>query len=212
MGAVGASSVRAPMTDAPLIICFSGRIGSGKSSVTEALSQAFGWPRAGFGDYLRQRIADEGGDPSSRQALQDLGQLLVETDPDAFCAAVLNFGGHQQGYNLLVDGIRHVDVYHRVVRLTAPSLVRLIHLEADDSHIRDRVATRLNEASDLSRAEGHRVEADLAESLPSIADLVINANSSLHLVLAECVDAFASFGVPSVSIDAARKCLSRIPS
>lgn len=212
MGSVSASTVRAAMIDAPLIICFSGRIGSGKSSVTDALSQAFGWSRAGFGDYLRHRVADEGGDASSRQALQDLGQLLVETDPDAFCLAVLKFGGYQQGYNLLVDGIRHVDIYRRVVRLTAPSLVRLIHLEADDSHVRDRVATRLNEAGDLSRAEGHRVEADLTQSLPSIADVIINANNSLDVVLAECVDTFEKFGVPEATVHAARKSLAAISS
>jgi hypothetical protein len=166
------------------------------------------WPRAGFGDYLRNRIKEQGGDPSSRQALQDLGQSLVESDPDAFCLAVLQFGKYRPSADLLVDGIRHVDIYRRVVRLTAPASVRLIHLAADDSQIIDRVATRQNESADLSRAERHPVEADLAESLPSIADVIMDANQPLPVVLDTCIDALVSFGVPDSTIMAVRTSLA----
>lgn len=197
------------MTRMPLVVCFSGRIGSGKSSVTEALSTALNWERAGFGDYLRHRITEQGGDPTSRQTLQDLGQSLVELDPDAFCLAVLQFGKYREGADLLVDGIRHADIYRRIVRLTAPACVRLIHLEADDTEIAGRVAARANGSVDLPRAERHPVEAELAQSLPSIADVIVNANKSLPSVLDACIDALVSFGVSDTAAEIARKSLPR---
>jgi cytidylate kinase len=36
-----------------LLLCFSGQIGSGKSSASIAVAEALGWKRTGFGDYLR---------------------------------------------------------------------------------------------------------------------------------------------------------------
>ena len=80
-----------------LLICFSGQIGSGKTSVSAAVAEALGWRRTGFGDYLRSEIERLGGDPSSRQALQDLGQKLVDEDPTAFCREVLLAGGFRPG-------------------------------------------------------------------------------------------------------------------
>lgn len=188
-----------------LVICFSGRIGSGKSSVTESLAAALGWRRAGFGDYLRQRIVQEGGDPTSRQALQDLGQRLVDTDPDQFCRDVIAGVGFRPSEDLLLDGIRHLDIYRRVERLVAPSQARLIHLAADDEHVRDRVARREDGAADLARAESHRVESDLSMSLPSIADVTIDANLPLTVVLDRCVDALQVFGVAEALIQSACK-------
>jgi hypothetical protein len=82
---------------AGLVVCFSRRIGSGKSSVTQTLANALRWPRASFGDYVRARVAERGGDPSSRKELQNLGQTLVEADPSGFAAAVPTGRGLQKG-------------------------------------------------------------------------------------------------------------------
>jgi dephospho-CoA kinase len=195
------------MTHSSIVVCFSGRIGSGKSSVTEALQQALGWKRAGFGDYLRQLIAESGGDPNSRKVLQDLGQSLVESEPDAFCGAVLASGRFRQGEPFLLDGIRHVNIYRLIGKLVAPSQVRLIHLEVDDAHVRDRVAERPDGTADLARAERHRVEADLSQSLPHIADVVLDANQPLMTVVHVCLDTLLAFGVQPESIASARRSL-----
>ena len=82
--------------NAGLVICFSGRIGSGKSSVTKALANALHWRRASFGDYVRARVAEQGGDPASREDLQNLGQALVEANPEAFAVAVIHAAGYEQ--------------------------------------------------------------------------------------------------------------------
>jgi hypothetical protein len=182
-----------------LVVCFSGRIGSGKTSITHVLSTALGWSRAGFGDYLRARIAREGGDPNSRQALQDLGQNLVDADPDGFCLDVLKSANFQPGGNLLLDGIRHVDIKNRITRLVAPSRSILIHLTLDDAELLKRIESRPQGSVDLPRAEKHRVESELTSSLPQIADRVVDASPSIHALAGNLLSVIAEFGVePSV--------------
>jgi cytidylate kinase len=173
----------------PLLACFSGRIGSGKSSVSEALAQQLGWRRTSFSDYLRVELQRRGGDPGSREALQDLGQSLVEADGEAFCRAVLIAGGFQPGGNFLLDGVRHVDIFRALARLARPSSARLIFLAADDVSRHERVAGRPDGRTDFARAEAHLVEADMKDSLPAIADLCVNATQDLEVVVDQCLTA-----------------------
>jgi hypothetical protein len=75
----------------------------------------------------------------TREQLQDLGQSLVTADPDQFCRNILCLGGFVPGGNILLDGIRHVDIQRRIVRLVEPSRAILIHLAADDELVERRV-------------------------------------------------------------------------
>jgi adenylate kinase family enzyme len=194
-----------------LVICFSGRIGSGKTSVTQTLSASLGWPRAGFGDYLRARVERNGGDPNSREALQDLGQSLVDADPDGFCLDVLKSGNFQPGGNLLLDGIRHVNILSRIKRLVGPSRAILIHLTLDDADLRKRVESRSQGGDDLVRAEKHRVEAEISSSLPQIADRVVDASPPISELAGNVLSVVAKFGVEASIIAQARAAIAKIP-
>lgn len=175
-----------------LLVCFSGQIGSGKSSVSTAVAQALGWPRAGFGDYLRSELGRLGGDPGSRAALQELGQRLVHDDPDSFCQAVLRSGGVVPGADGVVDGVRHVDIYHMLSRVAAPSSVRLIHLEISEAIQVERVGHR-SDSKDLARASRHAVEAELRDRLPRSADLRLDADEPVDVVTSRCLAAIAQW-------------------
>jgi hypothetical protein len=176
-----------------LVVGFAGRIGSGKSSVSEALAHTLGWRRTGFGDYLRDELTRRGGDPDLREALQDLGQSLVDTDPEGFCRTVLAAGGFAPGADLLVDGIRHVDIHRIIARLVPPSEPKLIFLAADDTRRIGRVGGRASGHADFARAETHRVEADLRASLPAIADVTIDAHEDFAKVVEACLAAIESW-------------------
>lgn len=169
-----------------LIVCFSGKIGSGKSSVIASVGGRLQWKRTGFGQYLRAEIIRVGGDPDSREALQDMGQRLVESDPDGFCRAVLEFADYRAGENLLVDGIRHVDIFNRLERIVSPAEIRLLHLSVSEDVQRFRVQSRAD-AADLDRAGAHAVEADLAHSLPDRAHAVVDAEAPFHQVVETCL-------------------------
>src|ERR1700730_12449035 len=166
-----------------LVVCFSGRMTSGKTSVIEALAQRLRWRRAAFGAYVRAQLARQGGDPASREALQNLGQSLVDKDPEGFVRAELRSAGFTPGDNLLVDGVRHVDIQTLIANLVQPSRTFLIHLAVDDAHAYARAEGRSQGRVEVVRAEDHRVENDLRQALPSIADQVIDATAPLEAVI-----------------------------
>jgi dephospho-CoA kinase len=170
-----------------LLLCFSGQIGSGKSSVTTAISAALGWRRAGFGDYLRSEIARLGGDPNDRKALQNLGQKLVEDDSAAFCRDVLASAGFQPGDDFVIDGIRHVVIFEILAAVGKPSQARLLFLGAPAATRNVRVQSR-GDAQDFTRASRHSVETELQDELPRRADAVVDADQPLDRVVGECLE------------------------
>jgi dephospho-CoA kinase len=187
-----------------LVACFAGKIGSGKTSVTNALAQCLGWSRVGFGDYVRAEVARRGGNPENRSELQDLGQRLADSDPELLCRVVLDAGGFRPGNNLLVDGIRHATVYHALVAMVKPSRARLFYLRATEE-ARGLRTTERGEASVTSAAETHRVEAELATTLPEMADAVIDAGGSLSETLLRCTNLLRFHGVTPELISACQQ-------
>lgn len=170
-----------------LLICFSGQIGSGKSSVSTAVADALGWRRTGFGDYLRGEAAKRGGDPDDRKALQDLGQARVDEDAAAFCRDVLTAGGFQPGDDFIIDGIRHVSIFEILKQVASPSVSKLLFLGAGETARSLRVQTR-SDAADFARASMHRVEAELRDALPYRADANINADQPMDRVIFACLE------------------------
>lgn len=166
-----------------LIVCFSGRIGSGKSSLSRAVSNQLGCPRASFGDYLRNEVSRHGGDPSSRQTLQDLGEYLVNKNVNSFCRQVFEGVDFSAVKNLVVDGVRHVSVYNSIVSLHEDYNVKLIYLFAEECERYVRVGARGDAQSDFKRAEDHPVEAEMRDVLPTRADLILDSNSPFDAVL-----------------------------
>ncbi len=169
------------------VICFSGKIGSGKSSVSASVAKGLDCKLASFGGYIRHMVEMQDGDPKNRQALQDYGQGRVERDIEAFCRDVLKHANYQNGEDLVVDGIRHVDVFSTLSRLLPDCTVSLIHLDLDDNLRRSRMAGRGDDRADFSRAENHTVEQDLQDSLPMRADLIIDVSAPLNEVVEKCL-------------------------
>ncbi len=169
-----------------ILLCFSGAIGSGKSSVSASIAEALGWPRTAFGDYVRAEVARTGGDPTSRQTLQDFGQARVEANAVAFCRDVLGHGGFIPGMNFIIDGVRHLDIYLILTRLAEPTKARLVFLAADDVSRARRVEKR-GDQEDLVSADRHRVEADLREGLPQAANATVDASRPFASVVEECL-------------------------
>ncbi|MAM39585.1 MAG: hypothetical protein CL949_14030 [Erythrobacter sp.] len=173
-----------------LLLCFSGQIGSGKSSVSTAVAEALGWRRTGFGDYLRSEIIRSGGDPNDRQALQDLGQKRVDADAAAFCRDVLAAAGFTPGDDLVIDGIRHVAIFEILAEVSRPSEARLLYLGAREITRNLRIQSR-TDAQDFARASAHRVETELQDALPQRADALIDADQQLEQVVANCLEAIS---------------------
>lgn len=169
-----------------LLLCFSGQIGSGKSAVSAEVASVLGWARVGFGEYLRSEIERLGGDPGSREALQELGQERVESDATQFCQDVLDAGGFVPGDDFVVDGIRHVRIFEILTSIGAPSQAKLLYLAAQETTRLSRIGTR-NDVQDFARASVHQVESELRDELPGRADGIVDAGNSFEQVVGDCI-------------------------
>lgn len=169
------------------IVCFSGKIGSGKSSVSKAVAQSLGCNRAGFGDYLRKLIVLAGGNPESRRELQDLGQALVQNDHSSFCEGLLSDVEYQIGADLVIDGIRHVKIYDELATTLLPARVILIHLDIGEDLRKLRAEMRGDDPSELVTATLHPVEQDTMTALSKRASAIVDAGEDLAVVVQSCL-------------------------
>jgi len=110
------------MASGPLILAFSGGIGSGKSTLSSGVAEALEWPRVSFGRYVRAVALDRGLDAESREVLQEVGESLITAGWVPFCRAVLTQADWRPERSLVVDGIRHVEALQTLRALAAPSV------------------------------------------------------------------------------------------
>ena len=171
-----------------LLVCFSGKIGSGKTAISRAVARRLDCGRTSFGGYLRKEAVRRGYDPDCRQVLQDIGQSLIEHDAESFCRNVLADGGFVPGEDFVIDGIRHVDVLPHLVQIAAPSEVRLIFLDADAKLRSNRVAERSRSArEEFDRVADHAVEAHMERELPMVAHKIVDSSLAEQQVVEVCL-------------------------
>lgn len=159
----------------PAAIGLSGRIGTGKSAVAEALGQSVGWSRASFGDYVRS-VADEQGLGQTRDVLQELGAFLVAQDITGLCQKVLRQSGWGPGHPVIIDGIRHYSVLQTLRQLVSPLRLFLVYLEASDVDRRARLMARESGiVAKLEKFDSDSTEVEVTK-LAQIADLKMKAS------------------------------------
>ena len=166
------------------MLAFSGGIASGKSTLSEAVAQTLGCPRVSFGSYIREEAISRGLGVD-RSVLQELGEELVREDIEKLCKAVLAQALWLPGSAVVVDGVRHVAVAHKLRELATPSEFRLVHVSADGSTRASRLAARGDLADRLIEYERHSTEHDVVRLLPELADLVVDGQRSLDVIIEE---------------------------
>ena len=167
----------------PLVVAFSGKSGSGKSTISTSLADRLGWKRASFGGYVR-RVAAERGLTESIESLQDLGAELVANGLAQFCRGVLEAANWRTGEPLIVDGVRHSEVLETLRALTAPSRVILVFVTVGEAERFARLQDRgMKDQSRLAKIESHSIERQVQDALRALADLVVDSGTSLERAL-----------------------------
>ena len=173
----------------PLVICFAGRIGSGKSTLSSEVAKSLGWRRASFGDYLRTLAKSSGLDDNSREVLQYLGASLIEKGVDDFCRAVLTHYGWNAGEPLIIDGIRHAEVVESLRKLVAPLELRMVFLDVEDEQRLKRLKAQDERTiENLALVERHVTEQQVKDLLPDLADLRLSSNRPVSELVSTLVN------------------------
>lgn len=171
-----------------IVLGLAGQIASGKSTIARALALAMRCSQVSFGRYVRNR-AKEAGYDEDRRTLQDLGQdLLNERGTEQFCIDVLRSEAPEfvPGMDLIVDGVRHVEVADALTSLTHPSRFALIFIRVDERTRQRRLELREGEdPMTLRQADEHETERDVGRALLGRASLtLISTRPSGELVRA----------------------------
>jgi shikimate kinase len=160
-----------------VVLAFSGRIGSGKTSISREVAKSTGYKYASFGDHVRQVALYLDLDASRREVLQDLGWFLARY-PEQLCRRVLQQADYQQGEPLVIDGVRTVEVLEVLRSQVAPSRLLLVYVAADEDTLIDRARHEGRYPTNLHLLEQHPIEEQTLTTLPEKADIVVRNDDS----------------------------------
>jgi cytidylate kinase len=171
-----------------LTIALAGGVGSGKTTVARALAHRLGGDVVGFGDYVRV-LASQAGAGTERPDLQSLGQSRVDQDTETFVRAFLAWAAPPVRRPLVIEGVRH-EAVDRALRAWAASEDRDYALILIDTSAEERAARRTNgNLAGIRAIDRHLVERETAQSLPHVADAVVNGSCSSGELFARVVEA-----------------------
>lgn len=174
------------------VVGFSGGIGSGKTSLSQAVAEELDCPWVSFGDYVRKVAADRGYG-QDRESLQVVGESLVHEGWPRFCLAVLNQAPWKPGQDLIIDGVRHAEGVRTLRSLVKPSLFRLIgiSLDATGRWAREGGDAHVDELA-IQSIEAHSTEAEVQPRVMPMADLVLDGARPLNELVREVVNWLAA--------------------
>lgn len=181
-----------------LVITLSGGIGSRRSDLAGKLEERLAWPRVKFSDLIRQRIAEAGENASNRLLQQQYGQRLVQYHLEAFVSGTLAMApGWAKAGNLIVDGLRHVEVLLTLRRMVseAGSSVFYLHVKANPLEREVSARDRGIQEQDMFRYDHALSEAQMNRILPAYADLEVDGTLGLGLNLQDIEEKLRARGV-----------------
>src|SRR5262249_926088 len=130
MGRGKAATVARVSRSVTPVVCFSGRIGSGKTSVSRAVALQLRAAWTGFGEFMREAAVERGLDPGCRDVLQALGErLIAEQGVNWLCHEVIRRANWTPGQPLVIDGVRHIAVLDELRSQLSGHPLVLIHLD-----------------------------------------------------------------------------------
>ncbi|MDB4766752.1 AAA family ATPase [bacterium] len=168
-----------------MIIAFSGKISSGKTTLSKEIASNLGIACASFGDYVRSIARERGLDEKDRRIVQNVGQSLIESGWREFCNSVLEAANWRNGDSIVVDGIRHCQAVATIKEIVKPQPFRLIYVEVDSNLRLERLGKN---STEMARMDAHSTEADVQNVLRSIADKCVDGSRDLDDLIVEISD------------------------
>jgi cytidylate kinase len=158
------------------ILFFSGRVGSGKSTIATCVSERLSWRILSFGDFVRGVATERGENPLDRSILLAIGVELMSNGPENFCLDFVRFFDVSNKSNLVIEGLRHAALIPAFRRLGFSDWCRLVYLASSEKTRNGRIAKR-RETLGLSEIDQHPIESD-DDTLRTVANLYVPNDGS----------------------------------
>jgi dephospho-CoA kinase len=172
----------------PAVLAFSGRIASGKTTVSLEISRQLGWKRASFGDFVRKEAYRRGFDNTSRKTLQEIGNELIERGWTAFCLSVLGEAQWEAGEGLVIDGIRHLEGLEAIREIVSPLKLFLLFISVNSEIREHRLSKKSIGKGQIAAIEEHSTESQVRGHLKDHADLIIDGATPISSIVQSIMD------------------------
>ena len=157
---------------APKIICVSGKVASGKTTLSKMTAEILRCNRFSVSDYLKTIAESQGHDIIDRSLLQKLGEECINKGWDKFAKDFLSFiNYHKSQSYIIIDGIRHIEFYRNISKISSKHCV-LVYIEVNDEVIFERLLLR----GEINIDYSHIAEGNLS-LIKGISDYVLNGDS-----------------------------------
>jgi hypothetical protein len=128
--------------------------------------------------------------------LQEIGTELLKTGITGFCEGVISSCGWRPGDSLLIDGLRHIETVDPIRRLVSPTAFKIMLLTVSEATRYDRLKHRGEGQHEAIRLiETHSSEQQIDSVLAAAADLIINTDRPVSIIVAELVAWIATQGI-----------------
>ena len=170
----------------PLVIGFSGKIGSGKTTLSRAFAFAHGALWASFGDFVRAQARALQLDYQSGRVLQDLGQSLIDSRGSGWLVqqVIHPWIAKNRDKPFAIDGVRHLSVFSEIKSQADPARAKLVFIDG---------SARGSDSSDDGRNSEHQTERDVVSGLRDAADFIVPSSMRLDDALALLSQAYKSW-------------------
>lgn len=181
-----------------MLIAFTGSIGAGTSGLSQAVADLLGWPRVKFSDHIREMARAQGSDPNDLNVLQAIGQSLVVDDLENFVKAVLARADWREQGNLIVDGLRHIEVRTEMLRQIGAVPLHVVHVALP---LPERAQKAGLKAATLGLHDAELSEAQLERILPQYANLSLEGDNDHNELAKRIIELFTGSSGSSVAAD-----------
>lgn len=169
-----------------LKICVAGKICSGKSTLSRAISSYIDFPIISFGGILRDYSLSNGL-PITRKDLQEFGQNLIDQlGFEGFLRWSMSHSVISWNNSIIVDGLRHREIYWHILQMFPQTF--LVYCDCDLKVQISRLMMR-DEIGEIEaeRIMSHKTELGV-EELRAVAHLIFQPDYPINDFLNELDD------------------------
>jgi len=175
-----------------VLIC--GKIGSGKTSLINFLSNQFNLHIVSFGSMIKKKTSEKQIEPI-RKNLQNLGyEMFTTLGAGKLVEEAINYSEVSNNYKIIFDGVRHEDVLSEIKKISNHLFLIYLNVNEDLRFSRFKIHNELPSLSpqEFQEIDNHPIELGI-DKLKKYADFVIDSSQPFQKVCSLANDKINAF-------------------